>query len=77
MPDKNATLALLATSVILPACAGISAEDRAYARQDYRLQFLDDRRVCEAGGGRLYLQAWGGQLDRDGIPRSRTPYYCQ
>lgn len=49
----------------------------AYHREDFRIRFVEDRERCHAAGGRMFVQVHGGSLDRDGVPRTRAPYYCQ
>ncbi len=49
----------------------------AYHREDFRIRFIEDRARCHAAGGRMFVQIQGGSVDRDGVPRTRAPYYCQ
>ncbi len=51
-------------------------ETREYSLSDFRSKFIEERMRCQASGGRLYVQGWGGSLDRDDIPRTRVSYIC-
>ena len=65
--------------VCVTACAPVTEaqrDAREYSRVEFRNQFIEDRRRCFASGGRIYIQARGGSVDRDGIPKTRVPYVC-
>ena len=77
---KIRTIASLAVAALLTSgCATMSEaerEEREYRRVDFRNKFIEDRSRCEASGGRLYVQGYGGTLDKHGVPRSRVWYTC-
>lgn len=73
-------LGLLLAAALLSAggCATLSEADlerRDYRRSDFRNQFIDDRALCHARGGRMYIDA-KQTLGRDGIPRRGDRYFC-
>jgi hypothetical protein len=73
------TLISVLAALLATACAPMTTADRdarEYRRTDFRQQFVEDRERCHALGGRIYILAHGGQLDRSGIPVSRAYYKC-
>jgi len=77
---SNKALVFLSVTLSLTAgCAPMTEaelEAREYSRADFRNQFIEDRDRCQAGGGRMYIQGFGGAVDNDGIPLSRVYYVC-
>ena len=76
---KKALLSLSVTVLLAAGCAPMTEaerEAREYSRVDFRNQFIENRNRCHARGGRIYVQGFGGAVDRDGIPRSRVLYIC-
>lgn len=76
---KRICITAALAAVLTSGCAthsGESSRTAAYYREDFRIRFMEDRSRCHAAGGRLLLQVQGGGLDRDGVPRTRTPYAC-
>lgn len=64
--------------VLLSGCASmteVQLEARDYQRTDFRNQFVEDRTRCQAAGRRIVIFA-NGSIDRNGIPKSRVPYFC-
>ena len=50
--------------------------DREYRRIEWRQQFVADRAVCVARGGRFIFDG-SAEQDRNGIPKYRVMYYCK
>lgn len=76
MPLRSLILVSVLTFASGCAATAHSDPDRAYHREDFRLRFIEERRQCVAAGGRMHLSVQGTGLDRDGVPRTRVPYYC-
>jgi hypothetical protein len=79
MKYLNRVILVAALLMALPACAPLSETARAdleFSRGDFRNKFIEDRTRCHAQGRRIVIVAWGGSVDRDGIPRTRVPYTC-
>lgn len=76
---NNALLSLSVTVLLMAGCAPMTEaqrEAREYSRVDFRNQFIEDRNRCQANGGRMYIQGFGGAVDNDGIPLTRVYYVC-
>jgi len=73
-------IASLVIAIVLTAgCAPMTEaqrEAREYDRIEFRNRFLEDRARCNAIGGRIFILANSGLLDRDGVPKSRVYYTC-
>ena len=76
---KRVLLALFVSIPLTTGCVAMSEaerEAREYSRVDFRNQFIEDRDQCQASGGRIYIQAYGGALDNHGVPLTRVFYTC-
>lgn len=67
------------SAILVSGCAPITSAQLdaiEYRRAEFRNQFIEDKARCDAAGRRMTIIAYGGALDRDGIPKTRVRYYC-
>jgi hypothetical protein len=79
---QTITRTLTVVSVVVSAlCAGCATmteaerEEREMARVEFREQFVFDREYCRSQGGRFIFNG-AAEVDRDGIPKTKTRYQC-
>lgn len=69
----------LIVAVFVTGCAPMTEtqrEVRENRRTEFRQQFVEDRAECSAEGRHMFVTTFGGGVDRDGIPKTRTRYFC-
>ena len=75
---RTFTVVSLLITAFLVGCAPMTEaerEEREMARVEFREQFVFDREYCRSQGG-LFVFNGAAEVDRDGIPKTKTLYRC-
>ena len=75
---RTFTVISVMIAVFCVGCAPMTEaerEEREMARVEFREQFVFDREYCRSQGGRFIFNG-AAEVDRDGIPKTKTLYQC-